>query len=127
MITRTGKLLALAPVAASFLLSDKTLASFGVMLVGGMVFWIPYWLAWWLSDGFIAYFQASGNDGSSYRQRKDETGNQNGEPFDASRAHREALVHRLYEVDQSWQQNNDVGYRTGAQGFGFYNGTVRQD
>ena len=52
MITRTGKLLALAPVAASFLLSDKTLASFGVMLVGGMVFWIPYWLAWWLSDGF---------------------------------------------------------------------------
>lgn len=52
MISRPRKLLALAPIAAAWLLSDKTVSSFFVMLVGGLVIWVPYWLAWWLSDGF---------------------------------------------------------------------------
>lgn len=42
----------LAPIGLAFVLSDKTLAGFCVMLIGGLVLWIPYWFAWWLSDGF---------------------------------------------------------------------------
>ncbi|MGP8438175.1 hypothetical protein ACT2FY_09535 [Paraburkholderia fungorum] len=52
MMSRPRKLLGLVPFAAAWLLSDKTASSFFVMLVGGFVFWVPYWLAWWLSDGF---------------------------------------------------------------------------
>ena len=44
--------LGLAPIGAAVLLSDFTLRSFAVMMFGGMIVWIPYWLAWWLSDGF---------------------------------------------------------------------------
>lgn len=40
------------PLAIAFLLCDKTLHGYGVMLVGGLFMWIPYWFAWWLSDGF---------------------------------------------------------------------------
>lgn len=54
-MSRSRRLLALAPVVAAFAFSDKTLASFGMMLVGGLIFWIPYWLAWWLSDGFSIF------------------------------------------------------------------------
>lgn len=125
MITRTGKLLALVPVVASFLLSDKTLASFGVMLGGGMILWIPYWLAWWLSDGFIAYYQSTGDDGFDYHQRNGETWGGNGDAFEASRSHQALLAQSHH--DRYSQQNIGSGYRTGAQGFGFYNGSVRQD
>ncbi len=44
--------LGLAPIVAAVLLSDYTLHGFFVMMFGGMLIWIPYWLAWWLSDGF---------------------------------------------------------------------------
>lgn len=104
MITRTGKLLALVPVAASFLLSDKTMASFGVMLVGGMVLWIPYLLAWWLSDGF-SIFTGPGSyetDGIGFHHD--------------SSAH---LGDGMY--------NQSTGYRTGPQGFGLYSGSTRLD
>ena len=46
------RLLYAAPIPIAFLLSDHTLASFGMMMVGGSIFWIPYWLACWLSEGF---------------------------------------------------------------------------
>jgi hypothetical protein len=36
----------LAPIAAAALLSDFTLRSFAAMLFGGMIVWIPFWLAW---------------------------------------------------------------------------------
>ncbi|MBO0501499.1 hypothetical protein J1C51_22265 [Chromobacterium haemolyticum] len=55
MISRPRKLLGLVPFAAAWLLSDKTASSFLVMLVGGLVIWVPYWLAWWLSDGFSIF------------------------------------------------------------------------
>ena len=51
-ISRPRKLLALLPILVAFWLSDKTGLSFFQMLVGGLVLWVPYWLAWWLSDGF---------------------------------------------------------------------------
>jgi hypothetical protein len=44
--------LGLAPIAAAVLLCDFTLRSFAAMMFGGMIVWTPYWLAWWLSDGF---------------------------------------------------------------------------
>ena len=40
------------PVVVSALVSRGDPAEFGMLLVGGIYFWIPYWLAWWLSDGF---------------------------------------------------------------------------
>jgi hypothetical protein len=55
MISRPRRLLGLLPVAAAWLLSDATTASFVTMLTGGLVFWVPYWLAWWLSDGFSIF------------------------------------------------------------------------
>ena len=42
----------LLPLVGAFLLSDKTTYGFAVMMVGGSFLWIPYWLAWWLTDGF---------------------------------------------------------------------------
>lgn len=45
-------LLYAAPIPMAFALSDHSLADFGKMLVGGLVFWIPYWLACWLSEEF---------------------------------------------------------------------------
>ena len=55
MISRPRKLLGLVPVVAAWVLSDKTASSFLAMLVGGLVVWVPYWLAWWLSDGFSGF------------------------------------------------------------------------
>ena len=40
------------PFGVAFVLGHASLADFGVTLVGGLFLWIPYWLAWWLSDGF---------------------------------------------------------------------------
>lgn len=51
-MSKASKLLSLVPLIASGLLSDWSLSQFFVMLVGGMFFWIPYWIAWYLSDGF---------------------------------------------------------------------------
>lgn len=105
MMSRPRKLLALVPVVAAFLFSDKTLASFGVMLVGGMILWIPYWLAWWLSDGF-SIFSGPGSfetDGTGF--------------------HHDSSAQRLGDG----MYNQSTGYRTGPQGFGFYSGSTRLD
>jgi len=40
------------PIGMSFVLGHGSPADFGVTLIGGLFLWIPYWLAWWLSDGF---------------------------------------------------------------------------
>lgn len=40
------------PLLFAFLLSDQTTYGFAAMMVGGSFLWIPYWLAWWLTDGF---------------------------------------------------------------------------
>lgn len=37
------------PIAALF--ADGS-GEFLPMLVGGLILWVPFWLAWWLSDGF---------------------------------------------------------------------------
>lgn len=97
MMSRPRKLLALAPLLAAFLFSDKTLASFSVMLVGGMILWIPYWLAWWLSDGFIIFSEPCDYEGDTRAQR----------------------------FDDNYTQG--MGYRAGPQGFGYYSGATRLD
>lgn len=51
-ISQPRKLLGLLPFVAAFLPSYKNILSFLQMFVGGLVLWVPYWLAWWLSDGF---------------------------------------------------------------------------
>lgn len=38
----------LVPFELAFLLCDGTWAAYLRMLVGGLVFWIPYWAGWWL-------------------------------------------------------------------------------
>jgi hypothetical protein len=40
------------PVPASVWLAVPDWHHIPAMLVGGCIFWIPFWLAWWLSDGF---------------------------------------------------------------------------
>jgi hypothetical protein len=53
MRSRTLKTVSgLLPLAVAFLLSDKTIHGYAVMMVGGLFLWIPYWLVWWLTDGF---------------------------------------------------------------------------
>jgi hypothetical protein len=53
MRARTLKIaLGLLPLVIAFLLSDKTIHGFSIMMVGGSFLWIPYWLAWWLTNGF---------------------------------------------------------------------------
>ena len=70
-ISRPRKLLALLPFLVAFWLSDTTVLSFFQMLVGGLVLWVPYWLAWWLSDGFATVRIGSGpmddDFGTGYR------------------------------------------------------------
>lgn len=51
-MSKASKAMGLVPFFLSSLLSDWSLSQFFIMLLGGMVFWIPYWLAWYLSDGF---------------------------------------------------------------------------
>lgn len=51
-MNRFRKLLALIPVIIAFLVCDKTWTDFAAMMIGGLILWIPYWLAWWLSNGF---------------------------------------------------------------------------
>lgn len=50
---RTGKLLGLLPFAISFLTSNRTLDGFLVALIFGSIIWIPYWIAWLASGGFV--------------------------------------------------------------------------
>ena len=38
--------------ATALMVAPGQFADFLPLLVGGLVFWIPCWLAWWLSDGF---------------------------------------------------------------------------
>ena len=40
------------PVPASVWLALPEWQHIPAMLLGGLIVWIPFWLAWWLSDGF---------------------------------------------------------------------------
>ena len=40
------------PVPASVWLALPEWQHIPAMLFGGLIVWIPFWLAWWLSDGF---------------------------------------------------------------------------
>lgn len=40
------------PAPISFAIAGTDLTALPALLVGGLIFWIPYWFAWWLSDGF---------------------------------------------------------------------------
>jgi len=68
------------------------------MLVGGMIFWIPYWLAWWLSDGFNIVLRPYQAD-----------------YWEQDRAHQRAL------------NEPGMGFRTGPEGYGLYSGHMRID
>ena len=52
MLSTPRHLLILLPIPLAYFMSDRTMANFFAMFIGGLVFWIPYWLALWLSDGF---------------------------------------------------------------------------
>lgn len=111
-MTLFRKSLAFLPIAAAFLISDKTLVSFGVMLVSGMFMWIPYWLAWWLSDGFITLRLNGGTEEEiRFHERV------HNKHFDDSR-------NQQIEYDS---YNQRSGYRFGPQGFGLYIGSMRID
>lgn len=49
------KLFGLVFFVVVWLLFDKIVFSFFVMLVGGFVFWVLYWFVWWFSDGFSIF------------------------------------------------------------------------
>ena len=53
MISKPRRLLALAPVIFSLMLFEIP-AEIGPAIVGTFLLGIPYWLAWWLSDGFAS-------------------------------------------------------------------------
>ena len=55
--------LAWLPVPAAALLSGGSLGGFFDMLLGGCILWVPYWLAYWLSDGFTTFGEYSGSPG----------------------------------------------------------------
>lgn len=52
--------LPLPAAAALAATNDNFLASYIPMLVGGLILWVPFWLAWWLSDGFRGMSQWPG-------------------------------------------------------------------
>jgi hypothetical protein len=58
MIPKFQRLLAFLPIPVAYIMSDGTLNNVLVMLISGLVFWIPYWLAWWLSDGFALVYRS---------------------------------------------------------------------
>jgi hypothetical protein len=49
------RLILFAPVALSFLLSDKSTSDLGTMVLGNLFFGVPFWLAWWLCNGFSVF------------------------------------------------------------------------
>ena len=53
-----------APIPASLLLCGGSVTDVGKMLVGALPQWIPFWLAWWLSDGFKTV--TVGGDGADH-------------------------------------------------------------
>ena len=55
--------LAWLPVPAAALLSGGSLSDFFAMLLGGCIWWGPFWLAYWLSDGFTTFSEYSGSPG----------------------------------------------------------------
>lgn len=65
-MSKASKLLSLVPLVASGLFSDWTMSQFFAMLFGGMIFWIPYWIAWYLSDGFAAILHGEWTAGSGF-------------------------------------------------------------
>lgn len=103
MMTPRRKLLGLVPFAAAWLLSDKNVHDFLVMMVGGLVIWIPYWIAWWLSDGFIIFSGPSIGYSSGLRRF----------------GHEQRNAHDP-EYGVGYDHNADVGYRLGSEGYGFY-------
>jgi len=48
------------PVPASIWLTAPDWHHVPATLVGGCIVWIPFWLAWWLSDGFEGMSQWPG-------------------------------------------------------------------
>lgn len=51
---------ALASRAGVGMAGTARMATHPAMLFGGLIVWIPFWLAWWLSDGF-AGMSVAGN------------------------------------------------------------------
>lgn len=105
MIAPLRKSLAALPVIYSILHSHNTIQGFLVMLFGGMFLWIPYWLAWWLSDGFCDIQWSSDFDSQTIG------------------------LNRANGVDdyEYSRLDDESGYRSGPQGFGFYSGSIRID
>jgi len=52
MMSRFQKILFFLPVLVAFDLCDKSLLDFIKTMIGGSIMWVPYWIAWRLSDGF---------------------------------------------------------------------------
>lgn len=65
-MSKASKFLGLIPFILSVLLSDWSLGQFFVMLFVGVIFWIPYWLAWYLSDGFAFILYGEWTAGSGF-------------------------------------------------------------
>jgi len=69
-MSRYRRLAAALPLLFSALMSEGSWHGFVVAAFGGLVFWVPYWLAWWLSDGFASVQIGTGVDdgcGTGYR------------------------------------------------------------
>ena len=50
-----------APVPVALVLCGGSVTDFGKILVGSLPLRIPFWLAWWLSDGFETVTVGGGN------------------------------------------------------------------
>lgn len=55
--------LAWLPLPAAALMSGGSLGGFFEMLLGGCIWWIPFWLAYWLSDRFTTFSEYSDSPG----------------------------------------------------------------
>ncbi len=52
IMTLFGKFLGFVPVITAFFMCDKTFSNFCIIMMEGMIVWVPYWLAWLLTNGF---------------------------------------------------------------------------
>lgn len=65
-MSKASKFFGLIPFILSALLSDWHVGQFFAMLLGGMVFWLPYWIAWYLSDGFAFILHGEWRAGAGF-------------------------------------------------------------
>ncbi len=65
-MSKVGKLLGLFPFFGAAFLSNWSLSQFFIMLIAGMIFWIPYWIAWYLSDGFAFILHGEWHAGAGF-------------------------------------------------------------